>query len=153
MTAAFLQEYHSAISCVYIEAGRTGVRLAAGVQLPPLTAPPPDTTNGQPEAVPPSNGHGTTLTSLAPEITNAVVPDNGTIVPSLVTIPPDAGLPCGGQAISALKPAQLAMLISKTARLLQDEGGGWVPLLHALERERNARLAHGRKTVPTSGEG
>jgi hypothetical protein len=36
MTTAFLQEYHSAISCVYIEASKAGVRLPPAVQLPPL---------------------------------------------------------------------------------------------------------------------
>jgi hypothetical protein len=78
---------------------------------------------------------------------------NGDTPPPTV-VPPDAGLPCGGQAISALKPAALSMLISKTARLLHDEGEPWVALLHALERERNARLAKGRKVpAPTSGEG
>ncbi len=50
MTAAFLQEYHSAISCVYIEAGRAGVRLPPAIQLPPLRA-----INGQPPAPEPED--------------------------------------------------------------------------------------------------
>jgi len=50
--------------------------------------------------------------------------------------------------IAELKPAQLAMLVSKTARLVQDQGGRWVPLLHALQAERAARLAKGRKSPP-----
>jgi len=63
-------------------------------------------------------------------------------------------LPCAGQVIVDLKPASLSMLINKVARLLQDEGERWVALLHALERERNTRLAKGRKVpAPTHGEG
>src|SRR2546426_775942 len=50
--------------------------------------------------------------------------------------------------------AQLAMLTSKTARLVHDEGDRWVPLLHAMQAERAARLAKGRKVhASTSGEG
>jgi hypothetical protein len=60
-------------------------------------------------------------------------------------IPTDAGLPCSGQAISTLKPAQLAMLVSKVARLVQDEGSRWVALLHALQSERGTRLDRGHK--------
>jgi hypothetical protein len=60
-------------------------------------------------------------------------------------IPTDAGLPCGGMAINALKPAQLAMLVSKVARLVHDEGERWVPLLAALQAERAARLAQGQR--------
>jgi hypothetical protein len=174
MSETFLREHRESISCCFIEAGRAGVRLPPAVQLPPIAQAngQPDVSNtrtgntntGEPEAgeimcsgrppapeAPSTNGHGTTLTSLAPEIPNAVVPENGTIVPiPLTTVPTDAGLPCGGQTIATLKPAQLAMLISKTARLVQDEGGRWVPLLHALQSERAARLDRGRKT---SGEG
>jgi hypothetical protein len=77
-------------------------------------------------------------------------PDAGGIVGLPEVVPADAGLPCGGVAITALKPAQLAMLISKVARLVQDEGWRWVPLLHALESERQARLDRGqrRKSPP-----
>jgi hypothetical protein len=76
--------------------------------------------------------------------------------PRPTVVPSDAGLPCAGQAISALKPASLAMLINKVARLLQDEGERWVLLLHALETERNARLAKGTRPtvalVPPEGD-
>jgi hypothetical protein len=76
---------------------------------------------------------------------NGSVPKDGTVVPSPTTIPLDAGLPCGGQAISALKPASLSMLINKTARLL-----------HALGLEREARLARGKRPtvalVPQEGD-
>src|SRR5882724_159152 len=98
----------------------------------------------------PSNGRHN-----AEPVTDVVTPvaaPNGDTSPLMV--PTDSGLPCAGVFISALKPAQLAMLISKVARLLHDEGERWVVLLHALERERNARLAKGRKVpAPTTGEG
>jgi hypothetical protein len=78
--------------------------------------------------------------------------------PPPTVVPADSGLPCGGQSIHVLKPAQLAMLISKTARLVQDEGGGWVPLLHALQRERASRLDRGQRrkvalVPPTAADG
>jgi hypothetical protein len=76
-------------------------------------------------------------------------PTNGQAPPP-VTTPTDAGLPCAGQVIADLKPAQLAMLVSKTARLVQDGGDRWVPFLAALQAERAGRLDQGRKTT---GEG
>jgi hypothetical protein len=76
-----------------------------------------------------------------------VAPPNGH-TSKLTMIPPDAGLPCGGQAIETLKPAQLAMLISKTAALMHGEARDrWVPLLAALQSERAGRLAKGRKVA------
>jgi hypothetical protein len=136
MTAAFLQEYHSAISCVYIEAGRAGVRLPSGVQLPPLV-------QASGEHSPPEPGQAAPVAGIS-EPSGENSPPNGD-TPPLTVVPPDAGLPCGGQAISALKPAALSMLISKVARLLHDEGERWVTLLHALQAERAARLDRGRK--------
>jgi hypothetical protein len=62
-----------------------------------------------------------------------------------MTIPADAGLPCGGQGIDRLKPAQLAMLISKVARFAEEHGGRWQALLAALQAERAQRLARGRR--------
>ena len=100
---------------MYIEAGRAGVRLASGVQLPPLNGdtPPP----GRVTTAPPSNGrdHAAPVTDGVTRVT----PPNGD-APPLTAIPTDAGLPCSGQVISALKPAQLAMLVSKVARLVSD---------------------------------
>jgi hypothetical protein len=64
-------------------------------------------------------------------------------------IPTDAGLPCSGQAIRTLKPAQLAMLVSKVARLVHDDGARWVPLLAALQAERAARLTQGQRRTVT----
>jgi hypothetical protein len=78
---------------------------------------------------------------------SGVTPDPAPATPTM--IPTDAGLPCSGQAISALKPAQLAMLVSKVARLVHDDGDRWVPLLAALQTERASRLARGqRRTAP-----
>jgi hypothetical protein len=135
LTETFLREHWESISCCFIEAGRAGVRLRPAVQLPPLIAPKVETPaeageimcSGMPSTpeAPATNGH-----------------------PPLVAIPTDAGLPCAGQAIHTLKPAQLAMLVSKVARLVQDQGGRWVPLLHALQAERAGRLDRGqRRTV------
>lgn len=87
-----------------------------------------------------------------------VITDTGTpeaSEPPPVAIPTDIGLPYGGQAISALKPAQLAMLVSKVARLVHDDGDRWVPLLAALQAEWAARLARGqrRPVMPASALG
>jgi hypothetical protein len=87
-----------------------------------------------------------------------VITDTGTpeaSEPPPVAIPTDIGLPCGGQAISALKPAQLAMLVSEVAHLVHDDGDHWVPLLAALQAERAARLARGqrRPVMPASALG
>jgi hypothetical protein len=58
-------------------------------------------------------------------------------------------------AIEALKPAQLAMLIAKTAKMVHAEGGAWVPLLGVLQAERASRLARGqrRPVTPVSAPG
>jgi hypothetical protein len=37
------------------------------------------------------------------------------------------------------------MLVSKTARLVHDQGEAWVPLLGSLQVERARRLERGRK--------
>jgi hypothetical protein len=55
-------------------------------------------------------------------------------------------LPCRGQEIARLTLAQLAMLLAKVARRVQDGADGWIPLLHALQGERQARIARARVT-------
>jgi hypothetical protein len=148
MSETFMREHRESISCCFIEAGRAGVRLPPAVQLPPLTAPSAASVNGQapePEEVPSSNGHGATVDESRATHDDDMAPNHGAVAPSLVAIPTDAGLPCGGQVIADLKPAQLAMLISKTARLVQDEGAAWVPLLGSLQAERGRRLERGRQ--------
>jgi hypothetical protein len=54
--------------------------------------------------------------------------------------------------IGDLKPAQLAMLVSKVARLVHDEGERWVPLLASLQAERARRLERGRKSTGPGSE-
>jgi hypothetical protein len=66
---------------------------------------------------------------------------------SPTTIPAEARLPCGGQGIAQLKPAQLAMLIGKVARFAEEKGGRWQALLGALQAERGRRLARGRRPL------
>jgi hypothetical protein len=73
--------------------------------------------------------------------------------PAPLTIP--AGLPCAGQAIAALKPAQPRMLLSKVDQLAAEQGRSWQPLLEALAAERSARLQAGQrpKLVAMEGDG
>jgi hypothetical protein len=123
----------------------------------------------RPPVAQPVNGHGDALP--AGDVPDFPPPTNGD-APPLTVVPTEADLPCGGQTIAALKPAQLAMLVSKVARLVQDQGGRWVPLLHALQAERASRLDRGQRckvalvppaatdgpdvppqTVTTTGEG
>jgi len=95
-----------------------------------------------------ANGHTVLPQQDRPPVdpsTNGSMAANATGVASPTTIPTDAGLPCSGQAIGTLKPAQLAMLVSKVARLVSDGADQWVPLLQVLQAERAARLAKGRK--------
>jgi hypothetical protein len=68
-----------------------------------------------------------------------------------LTIP--AGLPCAGQAITALKPAQPRMLLSKADQLAAEQGRSWQPLLEALAAERAARLQAGQRPKPVAAEG
>jgi hypothetical protein len=136
MSETFLREHRESISCCFIEAGRAGVRLPPAVPLPPLSGP---IVEAPPDQAPAAAGE--LMCSGMP--TAPAARTNGHTPP--LVVPKDAGLPCGGQAISTLKPAQLAMLVSKTARLVHDEGDRWVPLLHALQAERAGRLARGRK--------
>jgi hypothetical protein len=95
---------------------------------------------------PSTNGHITTtdVTAEAQEPT-----------PAPLTIP--AGLPCAGQTITALKPAQLRMLLSKVDQLAGEQGRQWQPLLEALATERAARLQAGQRpkliTVEGNGHG
>jgi hypothetical protein len=63
--------------------------------------------------------------------------------PLPTSLPSDGALPCAGAEIATLKPAQLAMLVSKVATLVHAEGAGWAPLLAALQAERATRLAQG----------
>jgi hypothetical protein len=146
LTEDFMRQHRESISCCFIEAGRAGVRL------PPLTAPGQDLTegdhvaaapvatfNGQPEA-------GEIMCSGMPPAPEREPSTNGHTPP--VAIPKDAGLPCAGVLIADLRPAQLALLLGKVARLVHDQGKAWVPLLGALQVERARRLERGRQQFP-----
>jgi hypothetical protein len=85
---------------------------------------------------------------------NGAVPVNGTNVPSPPTvIPTDTDLPCRGQLLVDLKPASLSMLIGKLTGLAEAQGGRWVVLLQALQAEREARLARGKRPKVSPVEG
>jgi hypothetical protein len=150
-----LTQHRESVTAVFIECGRCDLRVPARVQLPPLTAELP--ANGARRTNLSDDGRGdphTDETSSAPPV-GEPRPRNGT--PPLPTaIPSDGDLPCAGQEIATLKPAALAMLIGKVARLAHAEGAGWAPLLHALESERSTRLARGRRPLavvpPPDGE-
>src|SRR5882724_5417337 len=168
MSEAFLRDHRESVSSIFIAADRAGVRLPSGVQLPPLEDPKRNHGSSVPvTTVPPAhghdpagpvtdgvttvttpNGHPVVLPQESPPVdpsTNGTVAANATVVASPTVIPSDAGVPCGGVAIVALKPAELAMLVSKVARLVSDGAAQWVPLLAALQAERGARLDRGRK--------
>jgi hypothetical protein len=118
-----LSQHRESVTAIFIECGRCDLRLPAAVTLPPLATPPAPGQASEPApAAPPTNGH----TPPA-------------------AIPREGGLPCGGMAILALTPAQLAMLVSKVARLVSDGADQWVPLLYALQSERASRLEAGRQ--------
>jgi hypothetical protein len=141
LTEAFIQQHRESIACCFIESGRAGVRLRASVTLSPLAEAP------RPEAI----------AAAEPDRQGDHLPDpgaqgpNGHAIPT--SIPADADLPCAGQEIAALKPAPLAMLIAKLARRVQDGEDGWVPLLHALQRERARRIEAGQRPRPTLVQG
>ena len=86
-------------------------------------------------------------------VVDALVASTNGQAPPPLTIP--AGLPCAGQAIATLKPAQLRMLLSKVDQLAAEQGSDWRPLLEALAVERAARLQAGQrpKLVPVEGDG
>jgi hypothetical protein len=137
-----LSAHRESVTAIFIECGRCDLRLPAAVKLPPLTGDTP------PVATPHGNGQaGEIICTMVPDpALQPVTPtptSNGHTPP--VAIPADAGLPCGGVVIADLKPAQLAMLISKVARLVHDQGEAWVSLLGALQVERARRLERARK--------
>jgi hypothetical protein len=139
LTAKFLQTYHSAISSVYIESGRAGVRLEPTVQLPSL-APAghlaPDLEADR-DPLPPGEEEAPVVT------TNGDGPPPPLPAADLPTHIP-GGLPCAGQAIDALKPAQLHMLCGKLGlRALVDPG--MKPLHEAVLAERSRRLEAGKR--------
>ena len=165
LTETFLREHRESISCCFIEAGRACVRLDPAVPLPPLTlAHEPLITvmssdgqpvepgsplksdlsaNGDTPPVPPDPPEAGEIICGMPAGPALEPTSNGHTPPTVV--PKDAGLPCGGVLIGDLKPAQLAMLVSKVATLVHAEGERWIGLLSALQIERGRRLENGGK--------
>lgn len=141
LSETFIKEYHQAISTCFIEASKCEVRLPSGVTLAPLVAPP----NGQGETPVPV----AQTTTEAPEEMPIISANNGHEAPGSgepplpTTVP--AGLPCSGQRVTDLKPAQLRMLLSKVDQLAAEQGSHWRPLLEVLAAERQARIAKGRQ--------
>ena len=158
-TEEFIRQHRESITTCFIQAGMEGLRLPSAVQLPPLApgafAPP------EPESPSVSAGMADLTGAYAPPEPE---PDRDQLPPgegeasgastngeAPTVIPKDSGLPCGGQLIVDLKPAQLAMLVSKTAALMHgEERDRWVSLLGALQSERAARLDRGKRR---NGEG
>jgi hypothetical protein len=154
----FLRQHRESISTCFIESSRAGVRLPPAVPLPPLA----QVNEPLKSDLSDDRQVGKTLPEPVQEVSNGNTPKAGEIIctmtqdPDLETattnghappmvIPKDAGLPCGGVVIADLKPAQLAMLVSKTAALVHAEGEAWIGLLGALQVERARRLEKGRK--------
>jgi hypothetical protein len=164
-----LAQYPSAVSTVFIECSRCELRLPASVKLPPLVPPnghgvlQPEASNRaiaeavggahvleeifqptpRPPRLPPKKVEEIFQAIRSIETSPAAREAEAPALPT--TISGDGDLPCAGQEIALLKPAALAMLIAKVARLAHREGADWAPLLAALTREREARLAKGRR--------
>lgn len=127
-------QHRESVTAIFIETSRAELRLPATMKLPPLAGEhvadaPVVVATG--EAVPANSGEFRPATGQNSS--------NGDERPT--TIPLAGGLPCGGQAIATLKPGALSMLRSKVATLIHAEGDRWVPLLAALEAERQRRMA------------
>jgi hypothetical protein len=129
-----LKEHRESVTAIFIESGRCDLRLPAGVPLPPVAG----EADSQMASLEANSREGKDVSAMAEHA-------NGHTLPT--TIPADGDLPCAGQEITALTPAQLAMLLAKVARLVQDHQDDWVPLLHALQAERQARVAQGQRPV------
>jgi hypothetical protein len=150
LTEQFIRDHRESISSCFIESGRAGVRLPAAVALPSLLVDAP---------VASTNGSISTIVESSPDGSVAEMSDTSAVrlpqdqTPLPITVP--RGLPCAGQTITALKPAQLRMLLSKVDQLAAEQGRQWQPLLEALAAERAARLQAGQrpKLITVEGDG
>jgi hypothetical protein len=143
--AEVLAQHRESVTAIFIECGRSDLRVAAGVKLPRL-AMPESPANGHPGAAAETNISANNTFGAEDPVPRQGGEEAHGNAPALPTsIPADENLPCAGQEIALLKPAALAMLIGKVATLAHAEGAAWAPLLHALTREREARLAQGRR--------
>jgi hypothetical protein len=161
---AFLKEHRESIACCFIESGRAGVRLPAGVQLPKLVEAPVAqgteriTSNNGSDGCQPGTFPNDTVEPDVPEVTpppatcaivEHLAPAHGDAPPTII---PET-LPCGGKGIAELRPAQLALLLAKVDRLAAEKGRPWLPLLEALTQERARRIRNGQRPQPAPGEG
>jgi hypothetical protein len=163
MSETFLLQFHNAISSIFIASDRAGVRLAPSVPLPPLADATVASTNANANVAHNiAQSSPTDVTGDANNVAHNVAqssphgqpepegPDCTGLVPPPDRVPAEADLPCKGQLIVDLRPAQLSLLIGKVGRLAEQHGGQWEILLAALEAERERRMDKGRK-APREG--
>jgi hypothetical protein len=108
-----------------------------GQAVTPVTSGNPKLEGDVPDFAPPPGEAGDFLGAMPENSPNGAAPPT--------TIPENSGIPCGGQEIRTLKPAALAMVLSKVAALAHAEGERWAGLLHALQQERQVRVERGTK--------
>jgi hypothetical protein len=133
MSETFLREHRESISCCFIEAGRAGVRLPAGVQLPPLPM-----SAGDHHVAAGDHHVATGDNGAAPPTTILTAADLPTSIPAGLQLPYAEAL------IADLRPAQLALLCGKVGlRALADQT--LEPLHVALLAERARRFEGGKR--------
>ena len=154
LSETFMKEHRESISCCFIEAGRAGVRLPPAVQLPPLApvtfvTPEVETVSvsevitelpvldGTPEPEPDRE-------PLPPEEGEASAISTNGDAPLPTRIPTGDGWPCSGYEIATLKPAQLHLVLARAGFRAHNDTSV-MPLLAALQVEREQRLQRGRK--------
>jgi hypothetical protein len=137
-----LTQHRESVTAIFIECGRCDLRLPAGILLPHVADAPVASTERHANVV---HNVSDRHANVAHHVSESSPIDSNGHMPKLTVVPTDAGLPCSGQAISSLKPAQLAMLVSKVARLAEAKGGRWTVLLQALQTERSTRLERGKR--------
>jgi hypothetical protein len=156
-----LAHHRESVTAIFIEVSKCEVRLPAGVQLPPLV-----TTNGQGECPekplenqavsgpPAPNDQAEPMPAASEEFLSDVDKNSDqSPEPPLPLVVP-TGLPCSGQRVTDLRPAQLRMLLSRVDQLAAEQGSRWRPLLESLAAERARRVAAGRKgPVLVRGDG
>jgi hypothetical protein len=135
-----LTQHRESVTAVFIESSKCELRLSASVTLPPVVSAvkEPRSRDASAQAGPGPQG----FRSSGEQNPTGEPPVHGE--PPLPAVIP-AGLPCAGQKIAQLKPAQLAMVVSKVATLAHAEGERWAGLLHALQLERARRVEAGRQ--------
>jgi hypothetical protein len=159
--AEALQAYHGPVTAIFIETSHAELRLPASVQLPVLMPTPPNRAIAEAIGVdestvrhdvraaqnyaphhqreaPVGDVHEPAAENSAPAHEAEAMGE-----PLPVVVP--EGLPCSGTLLVDLRPPQLSLLLGKVAALAATKQGAWSVLLTALQAERQARLAKGRK--------